>query len=553
MPLFKPSQLPAALLLLAGAISLCPPTQAADWPMWRFDAQRSAASPQQLPAALQPLWQQHYGPRQPAWDDPLNLDLMTYDRVFEPIVLGNRLFMGFNDSDKLLALDTRTGQELWRFYAEGPVRLPPVGWQGRVYFCSDDGYLYCVSAETGELQWKFDGAPNRQQALGNRRLISAWPARGGPVIRDGNVYFCASIWPFMGTFLYALDADTGEVRWVNDSTGAQFIKQPHSAPSFAGVAPQGALVATESLLIVPGGRSVPAVFDRGSGTLRYFELNAGGKGSGGSFVTADEKYFYVHTREKGTRAFHLGDGVKTAFMPNEPVLAEGRVYSAELVEGQAVVRAYGADDALLWQVAADGRGDLILAGQQLVAAGADSISIIQLPTAEREAEVVYSLPVAAAVERLLVADDKLFAITLEGHLLAFGPSPSAPEGAPAATSVAAGSTPPASPTAAATSPTTAPAPPLLTELLQAGQAEGYALWFGRADDSLLDTLVAHSPFTQLAVVDHDGQRVNRLRRQLDAAGRYGQITAHHATAEAFAAPPYVAHQLFVATNLATEA
>ena len=42
-------------------------------------------------------------------------------------------------------------------------------------------------------------------------MISRWPARGGPVVRDGTVYFAASIWPFMGTFIYALDAETGSV------------------------------------------------------------------------------------------------------------------------------------------------------------------------------------------------------------------------------------------------------------------------------------------------------------------------------------------------------
>src|SRR5690606_40141465 len=109
---------------------------------------------------------------------------------------------------------------------------------------------------------------------------------GGPVIRDGKVYFASSIWPFMGIFIYSMDAQTGEILWVNDSAGSTYIKQPHSAPSFAGIGPQGALVATEQDLIVPGGRSVPAVFDRQTGELRYFELNAGGKGTGGSFVIA---------------------------------------------------------------------------------------------------------------------------------------------------------------------------------------------------------------------------------------------------------------------------
>jgi hypothetical protein len=141
-----------------------------------------------------------------------------------------------------------------------------MGWQG--LFTSDDGCLYCANADDGHILWKFAGGPSQRKAIGNGRLISAWPARGGAVIRDGIVYFAASIWPFMGTFVYALDAQTGEVKWVNDGMGADFIKQPHSAPAFAGVAPQGPFVATEDILLVPGGRSVPAGLDH-TGKLLY--------------------------------------------------------------------------------------------------------------------------------------------------------------------------------------------------------------------------------------------------------------------------------------------
>ena len=311
--------------------------RAADWPMWRCDAQRSAASQENLPSNLRLLWTRDYGPRQQAWDDPLNHDLMTYDRIFEPIVMDGRLFVGFNDQDKLTALDANTGDELWSFFTEGPVRVPPAGHNGRVYLCSDDGFLYCINAEDGSLHWKLRGGPGPQHAIGNQRIVSAWVARGGPVVRDDTVYFAASIWPFMGTFIYAVDAESGAVQWVNDSTGSQYIKQPHSAPSFAGVAPQGALVATDEFLLVPGGRSVPAAFDRRSGAYRYFKFNEGGKGTGGSFVAADASHYYVHTRLKGTRAFGLKDGSTTAFMPDEPVLSEGFVYAAGIEKNQNVV------------------------------------------------------------------------------------------------------------------------------------------------------------------------------------------------------------------------
>src|SRR5690606_2932839 len=113
-----------------------------------------------------------------------------------------RLIVGFNDRDRVAAFDTQTGREVWSVFTDGPVRLPPAGWKDNVYFVSDDGTLYCVDTAEGAVRWKLQGAPGSQKAIGNERLTSCWPARGGPVVRDEKVYFAASIWPMMGTFLY---------------------------------------------------------------------------------------------------------------------------------------------------------------------------------------------------------------------------------------------------------------------------------------------------------------------------------------------------------------
>jgi hypothetical protein len=40
---------------------------AADWPQWRYDAGRTAASPQELPAELHPQWVRLLPPPRPAW------------------------------------------------------------------------------------------------------------------------------------------------------------------------------------------------------------------------------------------------------------------------------------------------------------------------------------------------------------------------------------------------------------------------------------------------------------------------------------------------------
>jgi outer membrane protein assembly factor BamB len=586
----------------AGLLALAAGAPAGDWPQWRYDAGRSADSPEKLPAALHLHWVRACPPRVQAWDDPLNNDLMTYDRVLEPVVADDRMFVGFNDRDALVALDVHTGRELWTFFAEGPVRLPPVAGSGRVYFVSDDGHLYCLRAADGALVWKFRGGPSSRKVLGNGRVISAWPARGGPVLRDGQVYFAASIWPFMGTFIYALDAQTGQVVWVNDATGAQYLKQPHSAPSFAGVAPQGALVATKDFLLVPGGRSVPAAFERATGRFVHFNLDDGGKGNGGSFVAANETEFFVHTRLRGTRAFSLKTGKKGTFTINEPVLAGNRLYSAEEVsslqkavleaeeklaaarqaetdarfaiaraEDEAdreawkkatnslasarrritraentlaaarvalgtnwtghVVQAVGTDRILRWEVPADGSGDIIKAGSRLYVAGTNALLAFELPAAKGPGRLVWSNHVEGRVLRLLAASGKLFAVTLEGRILAFGGRRQTPlllEDPRPAAAVAAG----------ATRDPTAP-------------RDGYALWFGVDDGAVLAEVLRQSEL-HVTAVDPDPVKVDQLRRRFDAAGLYGRRVALHVGEPAgFKAPPYIASLVVVGESLAS--
>lgn len=515
--------------LLAGIFSLllATPCAAADWPMWRHDAGRTAASGEELPSTLHLEWERRYPPRQQAWDDPLNNDLMTYDKVFEPVVLGDRIFIGFNDSDKVVALDLFTGRELWAFQTGGPVRLAPVAWMGKVYFTSDDGFLYCVSAADGRQIWSFRGGPSARKALGNGRLVSAWPARGGPVICDGRVYFAASVWPFMGTFVYSLDAESGKVIWVNDGTGAQFIKQPHGAPSFAGVAPQGALVATEKMLLVPGGRSVPAAFDRETGELKYFNLNDGGKGNGGSFVAAGESAFYVHTRLRGVRTYDLETGTASRSTCNEPVIVANEVYAAAATDkGESLVRALGTSGTVHWELRADASGDLIKAGDHLYAAGNGTLCAIALPHDDAVARVAWSQPIEGDVQRLLAANGKLIAVTLDGRIVVYGSGKTQP-------AIAAKRPTPLHPSAAAV----AMARRLLTEC---NSTIGHVLCYDTSDLDLIDALVAESS-TKLTIIDPDASKVEALRRRFDASDHEGtRVSVHHGDPASFMAPPYIA-------------
>ena len=167
-----------------------------------------------------------------------------------------------------------------RIFTGGPIRHQPAEWPDRVFVGSDDGFLYCFDKTTGDERWKFRGGPSNRKALGAGRLISAWPISGGPVVQGDRVYFAAGIWPFMGVFVYALDAETGAVEWVNDRATAlwkseavteQRPDQTEFEPSFISVTPMGQLSVNEAgELVVPCGRAEPARFNLETGELLEF-------------------------------------------------------------------------------------------------------------------------------------------------------------------------------------------------------------------------------------------------------------------------------------------
>ena len=508
---------------------------AEDWPMWRYDAARTAASTQQLPSRLNLQWTRQYRPLKQAWEEAINQDRMPYDRVYEPVVMGKLMFIGFNDSDKVIALDTDTGKEVWRFYTDGPVRLPAVcykkkGWFGieeqRVLFTSDDGYLYCLDAKTGKLIWKFQGCPSNYKVLGNGRLISAWPGRGGPVIKEGVVYFSSGIWPFMGVFIYAIDVESGQVIWENSGQSSRYMKQPHSgADSFAGVGPQGTFTAIGNKLLVPGGRAVPAVFNIRNGDFLYYHMRSG-KREGGSHVCATDKFFFNH-RESNTASYDLETGKMLTMYKGTtyPVLSENTCYlSGQTTRAYSMNRLKEKKLEQLWECKADSTGALIKTGNRFYAGGKNIISALDF-NGKDTPQIGWTAKVDGTVARLIAADDKLFAVTLQGRIYAFGGQNKqteihnlTPENITSDSHV------------------TAKAKKILKNIKL---SKGCCLLYGLEDERLAYELLRNSDLDIICVVQNT-KEVARLRRIFDKAALYGdRITVHKGNPTSFAAPPYL--------------
>ncbi|MEJ2702514.1 MAG: PQQ-binding-like beta-propeller repeat protein, partial [Sedimentisphaerales bacterium] len=249
---------------------------AADWPTFMHDRQRSGVTAERLNVPLNECWvyKARYRP-QPAWPGPAKQDYwhrafnlratVTYDRAFHVVGVGDTIFFGSSGDDKVYALDARTGDERWTFFTEGPVRLAPSIADGKAYVGSDDGCVYCLSAEDGSLLWKrrasdTELAPMGRIIPGNERMISMWPIRTSLLVDEGNVYFTAGMFPTQGVYLFDLRAEVGSVQWKSQMD----------------ISPQGYLLASNERLYVPTGRTNPFIFARADGRVLGELPSAGG-------------------------------------------------------------------------------------------------------------------------------------------------------------------------------------------------------------------------------------------------------------------------------------
>jgi outer membrane protein assembly factor BamB len=531
----------------------------ADWPQYRFDAGRTAACPQSLPADLHCLWVRELPPPRPAFPGEIRLG---YDATYEPVVMGKTMFVPSMVTDSVTALDTETGQERWRFFAEGPVRLAPVAWQDKVYFVSDDGHLYCVGAADGRLKWKFRGLPDAgkdRKLMGDGRLVSVFPARGGPVLADGTIYFAAGIWGDEGVFVHALNAETGQVVWSNTDSGRiAKANADHGVAGEAGISPQGHLAIVGDMLIVPCGAQLPALLDIKTGKLQTYTMGWGGRiglPKGCAFVSGTGKYL-MHAgdiydmgqpdkdpsskREYDVkRMIHVGALTRLQIEPanqkdlddfREPVLTPEAMYyqqdkgivACDLTKptlkqrSETTVPDYRREDvypdpasvvfAELWKLPCKSEVH-IKAGGRLYAGRRGFVEAVDIPGRGLEPGVSWRAEISGTPHRMLAADGKLFVVTLEGRICAFGPDkPAQPvvHKSPAARAPAA-------------DPWTAKAAGMISA---AGITDGYVLALGLADARLAEELVRQSRCDVIAV-EADAAKAARFRERFERAGLYG--------------------------------
>ena len=99
------------------------------------------------------------------------------------------------------ALDASSGEEIWRYQADAPVRTPPTAYRGALYFVTNVNEVVALDQATGEEQWTFQSFEETA-----RILSSASPAAAGDLV----------VAPFSSGEVIAFLAGSGRPVW-NDT------------------------------------------------------------------------------------------------------------------------------------------------------------------------------------------------------------------------------------------------------------------------------------------------------------------------------------------------
>ena len=311
----------------------------ADWPTYQHDSSRSGTTKQQAPRDPAHAWMYQSPTRPiPAWDEPALWDgwgkvydlknRQVFDKAFQTAISGGRVYFGSSVDDQLHCLDVKTGETAWTYFTEGPIRLAPTIANDRVYFGSDDGFVYCVSADKGELIWKKSPGPTHRRVAGNGRVVSPWAIRTSVVIQGDNAFCGAGVIPSEGVYVVAMNADTGEEIWKTEMT---------DLPA------QGYMLASQTKLYVVTSRDTPVVLDAKTGE-RLHKVK-GGTGGTYALLTGDTLLFGP---SKTGDVNMIGEGQETlaSFQGNHMIVAQPLSYLQSKDELSALdrgeyVRLYG--------------------------------------------------------------------------------------------------------------------------------------------------------------------------------------------------------------------
>lgn len=201
-----------ALLLASTTLA----TTIADWPQWRGPNRDGLVSgvaiPRRWPKELKQEWKVTVGVGHST-----------------PVVANGRIYVFARQGEEevLMCLDSETGKQIWgssqpisyqmhnaaRAHGKGP-KSTPVIYRGNVYTLGITGVLSSHDARTGALKWR------REFSQLYPKTSPLFGTAMSPLVLSGNVI--AHVGGHDRGALTAFDADTGVVKWSNETDGPAY-------------------------------------------------------------------------------------------------------------------------------------------------------------------------------------------------------------------------------------------------------------------------------------------------------------------------------------------
>ena len=238
-----------------------------DWRTYRGNNKRTGATAVRIPEKTFAAWR---------------VDSKGYE-LTAPTAAGGLVFVA-DGAGVVRAMDAATGKLRWAACTGAGVRYPPTVDGPRLYVGSGDGWAYCYEAAAGVLLWRFRAAPVERMIPVYGKLQSTWPVAAGVAVRGGVAYLAAGMNNFDGTYVYALDAETGKIKWRNNESGHI------DAFSRRGVAVQGEMLIDGTTLYLAGGNAIsPGRYDTASGETMIGPPPPGSRGPRGRELSIDAR------------------------------------------------------------------------------------------------------------------------------------------------------------------------------------------------------------------------------------------------------------------------
>lgn len=274
--------------------------------------------------------------------------IFVNDRIY--VGYGNRVFQsetvrGTGESG-VMAVDPKTGKTLWNHHTVGEVMPTPAYWHGTLYIATGGAQLIALDPANGAVRWQL--------------ALPGWVSMSSPSVQDGMLYVGAK------NSVVGVDLQERKIRWVY-----------HADLSFTDVPPA---VAPDGTVVITGVQSFSAstaedreryphargyfqfiyAFDGKTGKLRWKHLLGAGaiqnNNTSGTPTIADGRVFvgspytnslFAYDVSNGKRAWEYPVGAK---IKGAPAVKDGVVYfgdtngflhAVDAGSGETILRADG--------------------------------------------------------------------------------------------------------------------------------------------------------------------------------------------------------------------